>query len=439
MQFSAPARLLHYHRGVFHRYTGGVYQCSEAADADLRAVIYDFLEKANERRGDDVRVFKPNKSRVDLVVDALRGIAHLSASLEPPCWLDGRPKPSPSDLIPMRNGLFHVPTRKLLPHDPEYFALNALEFPYEPRPAAPRAWEKFLNDLWPEDAEAKSTLQEFFGYAITPDTRHQKILMIVGPKRSGKGTIARVLTALVGHANVTGPTLAALGRNFGLEPLIGKPLAIIADARLGGQAEISSITERLLSISGEDTLTLDRKLRTAWTGRLPTRFVILSNELPRFTDASGALPSRMLTLMLKQSFYGREDLGLHDRLLGELPGIFSWAVDGLDRLRGRGRFLPPRSSEDAVRALEDLASPVAAFVRDCCVLAVDRRVKVETLYKAWQQWCTTQGRGHVTTSATFGRDLRAACPDVEKVHAKVKEERVYVYAGIDLKQPDRDE
>ena len=54
--------------------------------------------------------------------------------------------------------------------------------------------------------------------------------------------------------------------------------------------------ERLLSISGEDTLTIDRKYRDPWTGRLPTRFMILTNELPRFTDSSGALASRFVDL-----------------------------------------------------------------------------------------------------------------------------------------------
>ena len=39
----------------------------------------------------------------------------------------------------------------------------------------------------------------------------QKILLLVGPTRAGKGVIARVLGALVGRGNVAGPTLASLG------------------------------------------------------------------------------------------------------------------------------------------------------------------------------------------------------------------------------------
>jgi len=53
-------------------------------------------------------------------------------------------------------------------------------------------------------------LQDWFGYCLLPDTSQQKIFMIHGPKRSGKGTIARVLTSLVGIRNACAPTLAGL-------------------------------------------------------------------------------------------------------------------------------------------------------------------------------------------------------------------------------------
>ena len=88
------------------------------------------------------------------------------------------------------------------------------------------------------------------------------------------------------------PTLASLGTNFGLSLLLGKPLAIISDARLGS-APADTVVERLLSITGEDMLTVDRKFKEPWSGKLPTRFVILSNELPR--EPSDADLNAMLT------------------------------------------------------------------------------------------------------------------------------------------------
>ena len=128
------------------------------------------------------------------------------------------------------------------------------------------------------------------------DTRQQKIFLFVGPRRGGKGTIGRVLTGLLGPHNVAAPTMAGLSTNFGLQPLIGKPLALVSDARLSGRADGQVGVERLLSISGEDSLTIDRKYRDPWTGRLSTRFLILTNELPRLSDSSGALASRFVAV-----------------------------------------------------------------------------------------------------------------------------------------------
>src|SRR5438477_1103215 len=67
--------------------------------------------------------------------------------------------------------------------------------------------------------------------------------------------------------------------------------------------------------------------------RLPTRFVIASNTLPRLLDASGALAHRFLFVPFEISFVGREDIYLEEKLLAELPGIANWALAGLNRLR----------------------------------------------------------------------------------------------------------
>jgi putative DNA primase/helicase len=237
------------------------------------------------------------------------------------------------------------------------------------------------------------------------------MLLLVGPKRSGKGTIARILTRLIGPGNVVGPTTSSLAGPFGLQPLVGKSLAIVSDARFSGD-RVATVIERLLCISGEDALTVDRKYLGAVTMRLPTRFMLLTNELPRMTDASGALAGRFLILRLTQSFYGREDTNLTRKLAVELPGILLWAIEGWKRLRGRGRFVQPRGVEDAVRELEDLSSPVGAFVREHCDVGPGYRVTVDDLYASWRRWCEQEGRNTVTPKQTFGRDLAAVVPGV---------------------------
>src|SRR6202023_2117735 len=103
--------------------------------------------------------------------------------------------------------------------------------------------------------------------------------------------------------------------------------------RLSGKTDQQSISECLLAVSGEDTVTIDRKYKSTWTGRLQTRFILLSNELPRIADASGALANRFIVLMMTKTFIGNEDIELTAKLLRELPGILNWAIEGYRRLR----------------------------------------------------------------------------------------------------------
>jgi len=122
------------------------------------------------------------------------------------------------------------------------------------------------------------------GYCITPDTSQHKILLLVGPPRSGKGTIARVLRRLIGVENTVGPTLASLAESFGLEPLIGKPLAIIGDARLSAKSDRATVTERSAARGQTDLEVFVEKLLNRSdpeaTARLPKRLGLESAYRP---------------------------------------------------------------------------------------------------------------------------------------------------------------
>jgi putative DNA primase/helicase len=243
-------------------------------------------------------------------------------------------------------------------------------------------------------------------------------MLTVGPTRGGKGVIARVLTALVGRRNVAGPTLNSLGGDFGLAPLIGKPLAIISDARFVGKNG-NIVVERLLSISGEDMLTVNRKYREQWTGKLPSRLHVIRNELPKLGDASTAIVGRIELLLLSRSWLGKEDHELESALHTELSGILNWALAGLERLTldNENRFTRLASAEEAITAMRDLASPVAAFVREKCVIGADKEVEVDVLYTAFKAWCGDNEHPKLSKQV-FGRDLRAAVPAVRKTRPK---------------------
>jgi putative DNA primase/helicase len=452
--------LLRHHRGSFYRWTGTCWP--EDEDQRVKSELYQWLEPALYYKAQALEPFRPNVRKVAEVAHALAAIGHVSEARNRPCWLDGTTTgeagasgmsgvpsfiaqgadqsvglaidqtPDIPDVISMANGLLRLSTRIVEPHRPAFFNEHSLPFAFEPEAERPARWLRFLEELWGDDEESIECLAEVMGYVLSGETNQQKIVMLVGPMRSGKGTIGRVLTGLLGAHNVAAPTLAGLSQNFGLQVLIGKPLTLISDARLASKADSTVAVERLLSISGEDSLTIDRKYRDPWTGRLPSRFLILTNELPRFTDASGALASRFVILVLSESFLGRENPRLSDELLEEAPSIFNWALEGLDRLRTRGHFQQPRASVDAMRHLEDLASPVSAFVRDGCVVGPEQEILKDALWEVWKRWCEAEGMPH-STKAILIRDLRAAHPGIKPKRGSRDGDRVQVVAGIGLR------
>mgnify|MGYP005849831157 CR=1 FL=1 len=403
--------LLHY-AGLWWEWRHNRYV--EVEEDALRQRLHPWLHDALRCVGDPSQrrliPYDANPATVTAALETLRAYVHLPASTTPPAWIgDGdMSRPPAGELLPCRSFSVHLPTMTRIEPTPHLFTTNALDCDYDPDALPPERWLAFLDEVL-GDAESVRLLQTWFGYVIGSDTRYQKMLLLVGPRRAGKGTIARVLTHLVGRDNVCGPTIGSLAGPFGLQPLIGRSLAIVSDARFTG-AQISTVVERLLCISGEDILSVDRKFLGSVTLRLPTRFVFIANEMPRVTEVSGALAGRFLVLHCPRSFYGREDPTLTDALLQELPGILRWAVDGWRLLRADGRFTEPASSREWVEDLEDLLSPVGAWVRECCVVGPQYRCSLADLYSAWVEWCARCGREHPGTVQSFARDLAAATP-----------------------------
>lgn len=428
----------HHEGRLIHRYSNKVFVWNgsryvEIEEASLSAPILRWLHEARravynaDSDSFELREFPANPRTVAAARDSILALAHLPSETINPSWISGDGFP-PSETIACRSRLLHVPTMQTVAVTPRFWSTAGLDFDHDPGAPEPARWLQFLNDVLGDNHEAWELLQEWFGLCLTADTSQQKMLLIVGPKRGGKGTITRVLRHLVGTGNVDAPTVDALGGEFGLESLIGKSVAIVSDARFSG-ANIQGIVERLLCISGEDAININQKgVKARAAMRLPTRFVFTTNELPSLRDASGALASRFMILQLSRSFFGRENLNLLDELLDELPGILNWAIAGRLRLWARGRFVQPASSLAVVQDVEDLASPVKAWIRECCNVATGARAYVDDLFHSWRSWCESEG-AFVGTKQMFCRNLRAACAGLE-VHRGSTGLRFYSGIGI---------
>jgi P4 family phage/plasmid primase-like protien len=323
------------------------------------------------------------KKHIDELEDALRGVVLKDRdAAAPPCWLSVQSDDPPADeLLACRNGILHLPTLRFMPHTPRLFTRNAIAVDFDPEAPEPVEWLRFLDTAWGDDHEQVRLLQEIIGYLVSVDTSMQKFFMLLGPTRSGKGIITRMVTKLIGKRNVCSPTLDSIGTRFGLETALGKTLATISDMRLGQRTDRQNIVGNLLRIVGEDDVDVERKhIGGAWTGKLGIRFLISTNLPPALPDVSGALVGRLIAVKMTESFLGREDREMERRLERELPGILVWAAGSWRRLREQRDFTETRAGKELRERMRLLASPLQGFVEDACRIAPDGRVRKEDIW-----------------------------------------------------------
>ncbi|WP_310472002.1 phage/plasmid primase, P4 family [Corynebacterium sp. ES2775-CONJ] len=413
---------LAYWRGDFWRHEGTHWELRSVLGRNphikLKNDLYRVLDAAvyEKHQGDGKATlvdWKPTSSKLNNTIDALMSLVDyvVPDNATPPMLAGdtGELPGNPGEFVAMENGLFHIPTGKMHPHTPRLFNTYCLPYAYDPNAITP-VWSQFLAETFAHDPNAEKCLQEFAGYIISGRTDMHKALLMVGPRRAGKGTILRVLTQLVGKNNTVAPTLNSLGGDFGAWSLIGKPLAVIGDAREAKPGNNQVMTERLLGIIGEDSITVDRKGISPWSGKLSNRFVIASNELPRFVDASGAIVSRFMMFELQRSVEGNEDTHLGAKLSKEMPGIFNWALEGLKRLEEAGRFTVPTTMAEMTNHMHDAASTAHQFIEDCLEVTGNEndRVRTPEVYKMWTRWHQENGYRNTPNQATMCRNLRAA-------------------------------
>lgn len=421
---------LRYAQQDWFRYLGVRYERKEKAAMD--ALVRRYLDGATtfDKKGHPIPV-NPNTGMINEVLGALQ-TETLIENCTPPMWLNG--KKDVEDYIVVANGILHVPTRKLMPHTPDLFVTNALDFDWIEHPGAPSEWFRFLESVWGDDNESIEMLQEMFGYLLTTDTSQQKMFLIKGPPRSGKGTIAHVLRCLLGENNTVDTSFAQLASGFGLESLLGKTVAFLPEARNTGSkhTSIQVAVERMLSISGEDNVSVERKYQSAWLGKLNARFVMMANEVPALGDSTEAFASRFLSLKTMHSFVGREDTRLLARLLKELPQILAWALDGRDRLKARGRFVVPTASKELMAEIADANNPLRVFCRERCEFGPELEVSKDDLYGCYKYWAS-DGGGYVMSRNVFFGSIINTYGNIKALDTHRGGKRVFTMRGIGLR------
>ena len=105
-------------------------------------------------------------------------------------------------------------------------------------------------------------------------------------------------------------------------------------------------------------------------------------------------------------------------------------IKGLLRWRNGVTSLQAESSRQTIDELEAMTSPIKAFIADRCEITLNARILVADLFNAWRDSCNVNGHQHTGNVQWFGKNLRAAFPEIQMDRPQESLRRERCYIGI---------
>jgi putative DNA primase/helicase len=350
--------------GEWRRYEAGCWKPIE--DLAVEAQVMDVLERS---RDEGVKITRH-------LLGSVLKLGQISVYVSRESW-DANP-----DLLVFTNGTLEISECNFREHRPEDYATSALAYAYDPEADC----EVFKAVLRKAAPDAVGFLQEFAGYCLTPDTSLETALWFKGPRGSGKSTVIEGLVAMLGDKHGVLGLGEIESSPFALSRIPGKTL-LVSTEQPSSYLRSTHIIDAL--ISGE-TIIMDRKHRDAQEVTPTAKIVWAMNEAPRIANTTSGI-FRRVKIVEFPALETQRDPAVKEWVKQEGAGILNWALEGLERFRGRGEFEFPPSIITATAEFEKANDLPAQFVEEECVIGPVKEVPSNSLYSRYKGWCENNG------------------------------------------------
>jgi len=330
------------------------------------------------------------------------------------------------DYINLKNGTCYFENNefRFVPHSShssQKLIRHCLRFEYDTAAKAP-LWQEHLDRSLP-NPEKQSFLAECLALPFYSG-KIEKSAILYGEHNTGKSTTLDVYRALVGSENCTAVTLAALTRitdtgDYMRSKLDGKLVNIASD--VGNKVHDEGLAKTLMS---REMITVRNIGKQPFDMVKYARLVFAMNNLPVQFFSDPALTRRVAIIAFDQKL-GDTDIKTgftEEIIMNELPGVLNWILDGLDRLRNKGRLDPPACCIAEMERMKVEVDQVSSWLDEKHYQKGDSEtVSVKSVYPDFEEFCRENGyRGkEIPTKPGFTKQLRDMGYKVERLNGRV--------------------
>lgn len=292
-----------------------------------------------------------------------------------------------------QNGVLNVNNGELKPHDLSLKNTSILNCEYQPG-EQPTQWLDWLSSIFGDEPERITLLQEIMGWMLTRETLGiEKAALFIGPTRAGKGTVAKLMNYVMGETSGSF-NLGDLADGKTLTTIRGKNVVIDPDFTGMDRQSAKQVVGTFKQITSNDKVSFKQiYVKETQEVVMNVKLLVISNNIPKMFDDSGATAKRWVPLVFNKSFYDKEDIHLLDRLKTEASYIISWAIEGLKRLTVNHRFTLPQSSIDELETINLSTNSLHDFVGECLNVGNEdtHRSSDKEVYDSYRRWCLARG------------------------------------------------
>ncbi|GEM_PF-1908213 len=379
----------YYAKGRWHEDPRGL-ACQEAVKTLMTKLEQDARSRAREMDREDGDRLIALAKRFQTAT-AIAHVAKLAASdpqlLCPLSKFDALP-----ELLNLKNGTYDLEKGKLLEFDPRHYLMHQANVEYQPDAECP-LFDKFLSEIL--DDETGDFLLQALAYSLLAAPDRQIMFLLLGRGNNGKTTLINVMRKVLGDYSITVEPDSLVKRDGGS---IRNDIARMRGARAIFTSEFARgarIDAPLIKrLTGSEQMTA-RFLNQEFFEFDPTGvFFLTTNHLPIIDGGDFALRRRMVVVPFDYEVPpDKIDPSLEGELIKESSGIFNRLLKALSAYRkDRLRTFPSRVKAATDKYLED-SDLIGGFIRDCCEVSEDQKVRVGAmpLHVAYVSYC--QGLG----------------------------------------------
>jgi P4 family phage/plasmid primase-like protien len=304
------------------------------------------------------------------------------------------------------------------PFSPEDYSRNQSPIAYDPKAECPRFLAELIySAVSPEDADL---IQRWFGLALLGYNLPQRFLILEGTPAGGKGTLVRILQALVGAPNCCQLRTTELESRFELFRYLGKTLLNGPD--VPGDFLAQKSASMLKALVGGDPLTGEAKGSNTTFQMYGTFNVIMtcnSRLRIRLEEDSGAWRRRLLIVRYERPPVAKRIPDFDKVLLREEgSGILRWGIEGFVKLQAEladeGDFRLTTAQQERIDSLLQESDSLRMFVKTRVEASDGGSITTSELVQAYAVFCTDQGWNPLPTTV-----VERKAPDLMLEHWQV--------------------